>query len=121
MSKKFPSHSRRRFIKLSLFGLTAAPLGMLIHDDLHVAGAAELPQLDENDAMAQSFGYKHDASQVDVDKFPKRKEPDGAGQFCSNCQLYTGGEGSQWGPCSIFPGKGVNADGWCNAWIAKSS
>lgn len=83
--------------------------------------AADLPQLEESDAMAQALGYKHDAGEVDPEQFPSRGEPDSASEFCKNCvhfQVPGGGE-PQWAPCTIFPGKLVNADGWCSAWAAK--
>lgn len=84
--------------------------------------SADMPKLEESDAMAQALGYKHDASEVSLEQFPSRGEPGSANEFCHNCvhfQAPAGGD-SQWAPCTIFPGKLVNADGWCSAWAAKA-
>ena len=32
---------------------------------------------------------------------------------------YTGKAGSAEGPCNIFPGKNVKAQGWCKVWVLK--
>ncbi|MDH5620575.1 MAG: high-potential iron-sulfur protein [Gammaproteobacteria bacterium] len=31
-----------------------------------------------------------------------------------------GNDGDEWRPCQIFPGKVVNAAGWCSVWAAKA-
>jgi hypothetical protein len=41
------------------------------------------------------------------------------GKTCSNCNLYKGGSAAQ-GPCVIFPGHDVAANGWCKSWVAKA-
>jgi hypothetical protein len=33
----------------------------------------------------------------------------------------TGKEGDEWRPCNVFPGKLVNANGWCKVWAPKPS
>ncbi|MBL8242552.1 MAG: high-potential iron-sulfur protein, partial [Rhodanobacteraceae bacterium] len=38
---------------------------------------------------------------------------------CANCNLVQGNDGDALRPCSIFPGKGVNAKGWCAAYVPK--
>lgn len=106
--------NRRRFIKLGAVSVAAVPLASLAVGK--VAWAEELPHLEESDPQAQGLGYVHDASQVDTAKFAKYAE----GQTCMNCQLYQGKEGEEWGACAIFPGKAVNANGWCSAWVAKA-
>ena len=121
MSKDLSANSRRHFIKIGLISLRSIPLSiplssLLLQEATH---AQETPKLDENDPAAKSLGYAHDATKVDVAKFPKHAGPDGANQFCHSCQLYTGKAGDEWGPCSIFPGKLVSANGWCNAWVKK--
>jgi hypothetical protein len=75
--------------------------------------AAEMTRLSEDDPMAQALGYKHAAADVDTNAFPRYE----AGQVCANCNLYQGEEGEEWGGCTIFPGRLVHADGWCNSWI----
>ena len=114
MSNKSVNSSRRRFIKLSAAGVAAVPLASLAVG--RIAWAEDLPQVEESDPQAQGLGYKHDATQVDTTKYTKYE----AGQICENCQLYTGKEGEEWGPCAIFPGKAVAAKGWCSAWVARA-
>ncbi len=82
--------------------------------------AADMPKLEESDAMAQALGYKHDAGDVNTQQFPSRADPGSADEFCHNCVHYQGPPDQQWAPCTIFPGKLVNADGWCSAWAAKA-
>ncbi len=72
----------------------------------------------EDDPTAVALGYLHDASKVDTAKWAKRAGDAGAKQFCNNCALYVD-QGDGWGACSIFQGRLVNGQGWCNAWIAK--
>ncbi len=74
-----------------------------------------MPELDPADPQAQALSYVADATSVDGAKFPQYKD----GQACVNCALYTGGAGDEWGPCSIFPGKLVNANGWCSVYAPK--
>lgn len=75
----------------------------------------ELERLEESDPTAQSLGYVHDAADVDGSQQPRYEE----GQVCANCSLYTADSSSEedWGGCSIFPGKLVNANGWCSAYV----
>jgi hypothetical protein len=107
--------SRRRFIKLGAASVAAVPLANLAFG--RIAWSEELPHVEESDPQAQGLGYVHDASKVDTAKFTKFAE----GQNCANCQLYINPEeGKEWGPCAIFPGKAVNVNGWCSAWVAKT-
>ena len=105
--------SRRRFITIAAGAAATLPLASLM--SALPAQASDLPHLTEDDPQGSALGYKHDATQVDTTKFPKRAGDAGATQFCDNCQLYQGGD--EWGPCSIFPGKAVAGKGWCNAWV----
>ncbi len=116
-SKGGLDQTRRDFIKrgLVLSGTAVAVVQLLDISTSH----AQNTILSEDDPVAVSLGYKHDARQVDVVKFPRRATPDGAKEFCNNCQLYSGKAGESWGPCAIFPGRHVNANGWCNVWAQK--
>lgn len=78
--------------------------------------AGGLPRLDESDPQAQALGYVNDVANVDASAQP-RYAP---GQACRNCSLFTADEGAQWGPCSIFPGKAVNANAWCSVYAPKT-
>ncbi len=82
------------------------------------ATAVQLAQIDENDATAKALGYRHATEQVDASKYPRHA----AGQQCQNCSLYQANVGDQagWGGCSIFPGKLVNANGWCSAYVSNT-
>ena len=102
--------ARRQFLKLS----AAAAAGALVVP-AHRAQAQDLPQLSEDDPMAQSLKYTHDASTVDASTRPN-PAPE---QHCSNCQLVKGADGDEWRPCQLFPNKAVNANGWCSAWVPK--
>jgi hypothetical protein len=72
-------------------------------------------RITERDPQAQSLGYRHDATTVDATAYERYE----AGQACSNCLLFQGAEGDEWGLCSIFPGREVKATGWCNVYAPK--
>ena len=76
--------------------------------------SGELATLSEDDPAAKSLGYVEDASTVDGEKYPRYA----AGQACSNCALYMGGDAAE-GACSIFPGKAVKGTGWCSVYAPK--
>lgn len=80
------------------------------------AKAQDLPQLALDDPMAQAMKYVHDASTVD----PSTRNNPAADQDCANCALIQGNDGDEWRPCQIFPGKVVNAKGWCSVWAPKA-
>ncbi|MFC5741039.1 high-potential iron-sulfur protein [Dyella tabacisoli] len=101
--------SRRRFLKVAV-GTTAAVVA--IGGLPRFARAADLPHVAESDPTAKALGYVEDAGRGGA----KRK----AGDVCSNCQFYTGGP-SGYGPCQLFPGKSVNAKGWCVSHAAKKA
>jgi len=71
----------------------------------------DMPKVSESDPVASSLGYKHNAAEVDLSKHPKRGEAAAADQYCKNCVLFQGKDGDEWGGCSIFGGKMVNANG----------
>jgi hypothetical protein len=103
--------ARRQFIQLS----AVAAAGCLVHPGRE-AQAQDLPQLAEDDPMAQAMKYTHDASTVD----PSTRANPAADQNCANCALIQGNDGDEWRPCQIFPGKAVAAAGWCSVWAPKS-
>lgn len=75
-----------------------------------------LPRLEESDPVAVALGYRHDSVQVDVARYPTHA----AGRICANCVQYRGAAGEPWGGCGLFPGKSVNANGWCSGYAAKT-
>lgn len=80
------------------------------------AMAQDMPKLSPEDPTAVAMKYVHDASTVDASTRPNPA----AEQNCSNCALLQGAEGDEWRPCPIFPGKLVNANGWCSVWAPKA-
>ncbi|MEV8519469.1 high-potential iron-sulfur protein [Dyella marensis] len=102
MSNDKELESRRQFLKIA--GGTVAAAAM-IGALPRTARAADLPHVSPDDPTAKALGYVEDANTT---KDAKRK----AGDACANCQFYSGGA-SGYGPCQLFPGKSVNAKGWC--------
>ena len=49
----------------------------------------------------------------------KAPAPHVAGQGCANCNFYQGAA-TGFGPCQLFPGKAVNAKGWCSGYAKKA-
>jgi hypothetical protein len=111
MTETMSREARRRFLKLALAGVAAAPLSGAL--GLRRAHAQEEVSPDEE--MAKELGYVEDASQVDASAWPTYAED----QTCANCQLFHGQQGEQTGPCDIFGGNLVHAAGWCSAWVAR--
>ena len=103
--------ARRQFIQLS----AVAAAGMLARPGQE-ARAQDVPHLSEDDPTAKAMKYTHDTSTVDASTRANKA----ADQRCSNCALVQGEDGETWRPCQIFPGKLVNADGWCAVWAAKA-
>lgn len=107
-----PATGRRHFLKLASGAVLSIPLASRV-------ARAEAEKVAEDDPTALALGYKHDADEVDTSAYPKRAGEEGAKQYCSNCQLYAGGD-AEWGACPIFGGKLVKATGWCNSWVPKA-
>lgn len=108
---------------LSRPGFCGRLLGMTVVSAVARKGSARAQpaeKADEEEAVAKSLGYRHDASQVDATAFPKRAMAQGAGQFCNNCALFEGEPGNRWAPCSVFQDRQVAGKGWCNAWVSRS-
>jgi hypothetical protein len=78
--------------------------------------AENQPHVSPSDPTAMALAYTDDASKVDR-KQNGNYQP---GQKCGNCLQLQGAEGAIWRPCSLFPGKLVNANGWCRVWVKKS-
>jgi hypothetical protein len=74
-------------------------------------------KLTEKDGYARSMGFKLDTSQVDAKRYPRHT----ADQNCANCQLFSGKEGEEWGPCSFFGGRLVHKNGWCRNYKVRKA
>lgn len=91
---------RRKFIQLS----AAAAAGCLVQAGRQ-AHAEDMPNLSEDDDLAKSLKYVHNSTVPE--------------QNCANCMFIQGEDGAEWRPCSVVPGKLVNANGWCSVWQKK--
>lgn len=109
MNESAPSRTRRRFLKTGAAAAGAVAICPLL--PMTSTRAAEMPKLDVNDPTAKALQYVPDAAQS--------KARLSAEQFCHNCLQYEGAEGAEWGPCKIFPGKLVHANGWCAAYVKR--
>lgn len=110
MSNEENNESRRRFLKIAAgTAAVAAVAGGLPR----LARAADLPHVTDADPTAKALGYVEDNTAT---KNPKHKP----GEACSSCQFYSGGP-TGYGPCQLFPGKSVNAKGWCVSYTSKKA
>lgn len=105
---------RRRALVTALATVAAVPLanGLLVRH----ARASDLPHLSEDDPTASALKYHHNAADA-----PRSKKSGVAAedQYCHNCKFIQADSG-QWRGCQIFPGKAVNAEGWCTSWMPKA-
>lgn len=100
------SSSRRDFVA----GVgTLAGAAVLAGPLTAVAAVGSMPHLAAQDPQAQALHYTEDVSKIDASKNPGHA----AGAQCANCKLYQGSDGAPFGPCLLYPGKAVSANGWC--------
>jgi High potential iron-sulfur protein/TAT (twin-arginine translocation) pathway signal sequence len=104
------SESRRQFLKTALVVAVATVAGGVV-PKLRAAG--DEPHLTVADPTAKAMDYIEDAA---ASKNPLCKP----GSICANCQLYSG-PATGYGSCQLFPGKQVNARGWCTSYTRKAS
>ena len=113
--------SRRQALKgLALGAGTLLVAGAAAADTAKPAGApapAAMPHVAANDPMAMALSYVESAKTVDPKKFPTYKPE----QKCANCLQSKGKDGDAWLGCNLFPGKMVNAQGWCKAYVPKKA
>ncbi|QJQ94745.1 MULTISPECIES: high-potential iron-sulfur protein [Halomonadaceae] len=101
------NQSRRIFMRNSLLGLAALPLGAGIMSKN--AFAETLPRLDPEAPEAQALNYVEEASEAS--DHPAYEE----GETCDNCMFFQeANEG-----CQLFPQNSVEPDGWCQSWVAQ--
>lgn len=92
--------------------------------DAKAAGGLVL--LDPKDQAAKALNYAEKHADVKDAKL----KTDRAGvkfdaQKCDGCQFYDKTKestvgGKKAGPCQLFPGKAVVAEGWCTTWTKKA-
>ncbi len=103
------SLSRRALVRALSLAMAAASVGR------RQAHAAEPQKLDVKDPAAVALGYVESAAQVDVKKYPAFVK----GSNCENCLQLQGKAGSDYRPCTLFPGKLVAVSGWCSSWTPE--
>ncbi len=96
---------RRQFVTFMGAGSVAIPVTALVGSRL--AYAEDLPMVDEASDAAKNWEY---VAVTATD-----------GQNCMGCALYQGAADSEAGPCALFPGSHVAAEGWCKAFAPKPS
>ena len=115
MTQPDETTTRRRFLKWAGASAAALPVAGSLLQPRQAIGD-EIKHLDEADPAAKALGYREDTTQVDAAKFPQHKPT----QDCGGCRYFQGKAGSEWGPCTIFAGKGsVHTKGWCAAYAAR--
>lgn len=95
-----------------VFLFSAALAGQAV---LTSPGNAAAPRLDPADPQANMLGYTPDAEKVPAAFVQKHA----AGAHCANCALFQGKAADVPGPCPLFGGKTVQANGWCSSWVAR--
>ena len=99
--------SRRDFMRHSLLGLAALPLGAGILSQR--AFAQELPPLDPENPQAKALNYVKDAQQAS--DHPAYSE----GETCANCMFFKEANNG----CQLFPQHSVAPGGWCQSWTKQ--
>ncbi len=92
-------HRRKIMLRIG-----AVPFGLLLAEARLLA--AEMPRVDPASETAKGPNYTHASP-----------DPD---RRCAGCQFYTDPSRTDWGPCVIFPGQLVNADGLCNSFFKRA-
>ena len=96
---------RRKFLGAIGAGALAVPLSTLMKDGVAFA-QEDLPMLTTDDPTAVALQY------VEVSTVE--------GAFCKDCVLWTDvTKVDEPGPCALFPGKNVTADGWCISYAKR--
>jgi hypothetical protein len=106
--------SRRSLVRNLLTGALSLPAAILALPG-RAATTGPAPLVDPNDPTAKALGFVRDAAKVDVKSSPSYKP----GQHCASCVQYQGKTGDTQGGCNLFPGKQVQAAGWCKVWAQK--
>lgn len=102
------NQSRRDFMRNSMLGLAALPLGVGILSK--TAFAQELPRLDPSSSNAQALNYVEDASEAS--DHPAYED----GERCDNCMFFN----AETEGCQLFPENSVEPGGWCQSWTAQA-
>lgn len=96
---------RRQLMGMVGAGAAAVPLSAVV--GTLPSYADDLPPVDPASAQAAALQYVTET-------------PDAATN-CANCTLFQGAASDAQGPCPLFPGSSVAANGWCSAYVPKAS
>jgi len=98
-----------------LFAATARMFGAVVLAGSlpTLAFADDLPHVSTaDDPTAKLLNYTEDASTA--------TSTHQAGQSCASCNFFRGGN-TGYAPCRLYPGKAVNAKGWCSGYAARKT
>lgn len=101
------NQSRRKFIRSSLFGIAALPLGASLLSQR--AFAEGLVPLDISAPQAQALNYVKVAEEASTHASYKD------GSNCANCMFFQEANSG----CQLFPQSSVEPAGWCQSWVQK--
>lgn len=108
--------SRRTLVRHLALAAGAAAVLPTARSGAAAAAPAPAPApLDLKDPAAVAMGYVSDTAQIDPNKDPTYV----SGNSCSNCLQLQGKVGDAYRPCTLFPGKLVNVNGWCKGWTPE--
>jgi len=107
--------TRRRATGILLATTTLMPLAALLRST--AVHAQDLPAVAADDPTGVALKYVEDATKAER---PDKMGTAGKDQHCANCQFVQGKDGDARRPCALFPGKSVNANGWCVSWTKKA-
>jgi hypothetical protein len=102
-------HTTRRIFLIQVAAAGSALTATQVHAQAAVKN-------DEKDPQSVALGFTLDTAKVDAKKYPKHANE----QKCSNCQLFAGKAGDEWGACPIYGNKLVFHNGWCSAYLKKA-
>ncbi|WP_100640697.1 high-potential iron-sulfur protein [Marinobacter salexigens] len=100
--------SRRKFIRHSLLGIAALPLGASVLSQRVLA--QDLPPLETSNAQAKALNYVLKAEEASGHA---AYEP---GETCANCMFFQEANNG----CTLFPQNSVEPEGWCSGWVKKA-
>ena len=98
--------SRRAFLRSSLLGVAALPLGIGVLS--RQAYAQTLPRLDPSVEQARALNYVEVAA--DASDHPAYNQ----GETCRNCMFFE----QRTEGCQLFPQNSVEPGGWCQSWVS---
>lgn len=104
MSNSKLSMDRRSFLRAGLTSAAALPVIASVFGARSARAEDSVTAIEGMKTMVDSLQYVEASA----------KE----GQKCSNCQLFTAGDGGR-GKCMLFQQGTVAEDGWCMSWAQK--